>query len=128
MATYARYYENDNASVEFTNYVDLPVVSLTHTIHRDVEPIPGNAGSNTYRDDQRYKQEWQITAHVSRRVQDCLRAWAVAVFDADTTLRVYDEYTAPNYTDYTAVKMKSFSASPTDSTGTNYNVTLVVVK
>lgn len=114
--------------MEFTNYVDIPVTSLIHTINRDVEVIPGNAGSNTYRDDQRYSHEWQISGNVSRRVQDCLRSWATNVFDSDTALRVYDEYSNPYYTDYTGVKMKSFSATPTDSTGTRYNVTLVVVK
>lgn len=128
MATYARYYEDDSGAVEFTNYVDLPVTDIQHTINRDIEVIPGNAGSNTYRDDQRYKQTWRITANVTRRVQDCLRGWADNTFDSNTTLRVYDKYAADYYTDYTGVKMESFTATPLDSTGTRYKVVLVVVK
>jgi hypothetical protein len=128
MATYARYYEDDSADVEYTNYIDIKVTDITHTIERDVEVVKGNAGSNTYRDDQRYTQTWKVQGQITRRAQDCLRTWATNVFDGDTALRVYDEYSASYYTDYTSVKLKSCSMSPTDSTGTLYNVTLVVVK
>ena len=128
MATYARYYEDDSGAVEYTNYVDITVLECTHRILRDLEVIPGNSGANTYRDDIRYSQTWTITGEVSRRAQDCLRAWAVATFDSDTALRVYDEYSAPYYTDYTAVKMLSVEMSPTDSTGSRYRITMVVVK
>lgn len=128
MATYARYYEDDSADVEFTNYVDIKVTEITHTIDRDLEVIKGNAGTNMYRDDKRYTQTWRVTGIVTRRAQDCLRGWAVAAFDGDTTLRVYDEYSNPFYTNHTAVKMKSYSGTPTDTTGSHYKVTLVVVK
>jgi hypothetical protein len=128
MATYARYYEDDSADVEYTNYVDIRVTSIRHTIERDLEIHMGNSGANTYRDDKRYTQTWTVTGIVTRQGQDCLRGWAVATFDSDTALRVYDEYSASYYTDYTSIKMKSFTASPTDSTGSQYEVTLVVIK
>ena len=128
MATYARYYEDDSADVEYTNYVDIKTTDITHKIDRDVEVVQGNAGGNTYRDDKRYTQTWNITGIVTRQGQDCLRGWATNTFDGDTTLRVYDEYSNPYYTNYTTVKMKSFSATPTDTTGSHYKVTLVIVK
>lgn len=128
MATYARYYEDDSADVEYTNYVDIKVTECVHRIARVVEVIPGNSGANTYRDDKRYTQTWTITGIITRQAQDCLRAWAVATFDGDTALRVYDEYSNPYYTNYTSVKLQDVTMSPTDTTGSQYNVTLVVVK
>jgi hypothetical protein len=127
MATYARYYKDDSAAVEFTNYVDLPTLSCEHTIERDLEVIPGNAGGNTYRDDKRYVHKWVIVADVNRRTHDFLRGCAIDDFDSDTALRVYDEYTADYYTDYTGVKLKSYTSKTTDG-GNRYTVTLMVVK
>lgn len=127
MAKYVRYYKDSSgAPAEYTGYVDLAVTSCTHTISRSLEVIPGNAGGNTYADDQRYTQKWTITASVDLRTQDALRGFAVAAFDGNTTLRVYDEYTAPNYTDYGTVKMLSYKSETMK--GDRYTVTLVVVK
>ena len=128
MATYVRYYEDDSADVEYTNYVDIKVTDIQHSIERDLEVKMGNSGANTYRDDKRYTQTWRVSGVVTRQGQDCLRGWATNTFDGDTTLRVYDEYSNPYYTNYTSVKLKSFSSSPVDYTGSKYNVTLVVVK
>lgn len=127
MAKYVRYYEDDTGAVEYTNYVDLEVISCTHDINRDVEVIKGNAGSNTYRDDQRYEQQWTIVATATRRTADTLRGWADNVFDANTTLRVYNKYAADYYNDYAAVKIKSYKDHTTDG-GNRYTITLVVVK
>ena len=127
MVDYIRYYEDDTGAVEFTNYVDLKVISCTHKIDRDLAVLPGNAGSNTYRDDQRYSQMWTIVARCDRQVTDTLRGWADNTFDANTTLRVYNKYAADYYNDYTGVKMKSFQ-DYTDNGGQSYSVTLVVVK
>lgn len=128
MVTYARYYEDDGADVEYTNYVDISVREITHTIDRDIDVFMGNAGSNTYRDDKRYTQTWRIQGTVTRQGQDCLRGWATNTFDGDTALRVYDEYSNPYYTNYTSVKLTTFTSSPADNTGSHYHVTLVVVK
>lgn len=127
MTSYARYYKDDSAAVEFTNYVDLNVIECVHTITRNLSVIEGNAGSNTYRDDKRYTQKWQITANVDRRTQDFLRGCAIDTFDSDTALRVYDEYSADYYTDYTSVKLLTYQSRTSDG-GSRYTVTLVVVK
>lgn len=127
MASYARYYKDDSAAVEFTNYVDLNVSSCTFSIERDIGVITGNAGSNTYRDDKRYTYTWTLKANIDRQTMDFLRGCAIDTFDGDTALRVYDEYTAPNYTDYTGVKLKTLTLATGDG-GNRYDATLVVVK
>lgn len=127
MASYARYYKDDSADVEFTNYVDLNVESCDFRIERDVSVIAGNAGSNTYRDDKRYVYTWTIKASVDRQTMDFLRGCPIDTFDGDTTLRVYDEYSNPFYTNYTGVKLKSLVLTTSDG-GNRYMATLVVVK
>lgn len=126
MATYARYYKDDTGAVEWTNFVELAVLSCTHTISRDLEVLPGNAGGNTYRDDQRYTQKWDITADVDRRTQDFLRGCVTADF-TKAALRVYDEYSADYYTTYDAVKLLTYSSKTSDG-GNRYTVSLTVVK
>jgi len=126
MAKYARYYTDNTAAVEYTNYVELEVLECTHTTARDLEILKGNAGANGCRDDVRYDQQWVIVARVSRRVQDCLRGWVKVAF-TNAQLRVYDEYSADFYTDYTSVKLKHLSTKTIDG-GQSYTVTLTVVK
>lgn len=127
MASYARYYKDDSGAVEFTNYCDLNVLECSFTVDRDVEVVRGNAGANTYRDDKRYTYTWMISADVDRQTMDFLRGCVIDDFDSDTALRVYDEYSAPNYTDYTGVKLKQLTLTTRDG-GNRYTAKLVVVK
>lgn len=127
MTKYARYYEDDSADVEWTNYVDLDVDTVTHLKERVVDVLPGGGGTNTYGDTVRYVHTWTITGECDRRTQDVMRDWSDNTFDSDTTLRLYDKYAAPYYTNYTAVKMKSWTTH-SEGVGTRYRYQLVVVK
>ena len=128
MATYARYYKDDSAAVEFTNYCDLAVLSCVEEIDHPVEVILGDSGSNTYKTGgTRYSYRWTITANVDRQTHDFLQGCAVDTFDANTTLRLYNKYAANYYNDYTGVKLIRYTAKTSDG-GSRYEVTLTVVK
>ena len=128
MTSYVRYYKDDSAEVEYTNYVDLSVMSCAWTIDHPVEVILGDSGSNTYKTGgTRYMYRWVITADVDRRTHDFLAGCAIDTFDGDTTLRVYDKYAADYYNNYTGVKLIKFHSTTSDGGG-RYEVTLTVVK
>lgn len=118
----------DDGGVEYTDYVQFNADTCRFIHENALQVMTGYQGGNTYPgESQRYTKTWTITANVGRRVHDALMGYADDAFAATTKLRVYDKYAAPLYTDYTGVKLKSYSYT-TASGFQRFNITLVVTK
>jgi len=125
MATKAIFYIDDGG-VEYTDYVNLKVKSVTYLCNRQLELIPGNQGSNTYADDRRYSEKWTLNLLVDRATDEALRTFVKAAFVATTKLRVYVKAGGVDYTDYSPVKILSYGFTSTDLQ--KFNTTLVIGK